>query len=58
VYQEIIKSRKSKYSIKNLVLQTNKEKPKLDIKITPYENRIVIAKIGKNIHLIDIKQKK
>lgn len=30
----------------------------LSIDITPYENRIIIPKIGKNIPLIDIKQKK
>lgn len=30
----------------------------LGIEITPYENRVVIPKIGKNIPLVDIKQKK
>lgn len=30
----------------------------LGIDITPYENRIIIPKIGKNIPLVDIKQKK
>lgn len=30
------------------------EKPTLDIDITPYENRIIIPKIGKNIPLVDI----
>ena len=30
----------------------------LGIEITPYENRIIIPKIGKNIPLLDIKQKK
>lgn len=29
----------------------------LNIEITPYENRIVIPKIGKNIPLIDVKKK-
>lgn len=57
ISEDIIKSKKSKYSIKNLVLETNKEKPKLDIEITPYENRIIIPKITKNIPLVDIKQK-
>jgi hypothetical protein len=55
--EEIVKSKKSKYSIKNLVLETNKKKAKLDIEITPYENRIIIPKIAKNIPLLDIKQK-
>jgi len=30
----------------------------LNIEITPYENRVIIPKIGKNIPLIDITQKK
>jgi len=50
-------SEKSKYSIKKLALETNKLKPKLNIEIAPYENRIIIPKIAKNIPLIDIKQK-
>nr|MDD3720386.1 sortase [Candidatus Gracilibacteria bacterium] len=33
------------------------EDPSLDISITPYENRIIIPKIGKNIPLIDIKNR-
>jgi len=57
ISEDIIKSKKSKYSIKNLVLETNKKKPKLDIEITPYENRIIIPKITKNIPLLDVKQK-
>jgi len=55
--EEIRKSKKSKYSIKKLVNETNKKRPKLDIEITPYENRIIIPKIAKNIPLLDIKQK-
>ena len=57
VDEEISKSKKSKYSLKNLSLETNKEKPKLDIEITPYENRIIIPKITKNIPVLDLKQK-
>ncbi len=57
VSSEIIKSKKSKYSIKNLALETNKKRPSLDIEIAPYENRIIIPKIAKNIPLLDIKQK-
>jgi len=57
VSEEIIKSEKSKYSLKSLVFETNKEKPRLDITIAPFENRIIIPKITKNIPLVDIKQK-
>jgi len=55
--EENFKSSKAKYSLKKLTLDTNKNKPALDIEITPYENRIIIPKIGKNIPLLDIKQK-
>ena len=48
----------SKYSIKNLVNSSDNEKLNMDIEITPYENRIVIPKIWKNIPLIDIKNRK
>ena len=51
------KSKKSKYSIKKLVNEINKEKPSLNIDIAPYENRVVIPKIGKNVPIINIKQK-
>ncbi len=44
-----------KYSIKKLATIANQNTPKLDINITPYENRIIIPKIAKNIPLIDIK---
>ncbi|MDD3303178.1 MAG: sortase [Candidatus Gracilibacteria bacterium] len=33
------------------------EKPTLDIDITPYDNRVIIPNIGKNIPLIDIKNR-
>lgn len=57
VSEEMEKSKKSKYSIKKLVNEVSKKKPKLDIEITPYENRIIIPKIAKNIPLVDIKQR-
>lgn len=36
----------------------SKQNIDLGIEITPYENRIIIPKIGKNIPLLDIKQTK
>ncbi|QFR39537.1 sortase [Candidatus Gracilibacteria bacterium 28_42_T64] len=45
-------------SIKNLVALSNKNELDLNIEITPYENRIVIPKIGKNIPLLDITNRK
>lgn len=45
------------FSIKKLVAHLNKEDIDLNIDIIPYENRIVIPRIGKNIPLIDIKEK-
>jgi len=52
------KAKIKKYSIKKLVNIADKNTPKLDIDITPYENRIIIPKIAKNIPLIDIKNQK
>lgn len=52
--QEDQSSQKSKYSIKNLVSQVDKSSVDLDIEITPYENRVIIPKIWKNIPLLDI----
>ena len=46
---------KSKYSIKKLASGVSKADFKLDIEITPYENRIIIPKIWKNIPMLDIK---
>ncbi len=43
-------------SLKTLV-NLKDEKPSLDIDITPYENRIIIPKIWKNIPLVDIKNR-
>lgn len=45
----------TQHSIKQLLVWSESQ-AKLDISITPYENRIVIPKIGKNIPLLDIKQ--
>jgi LPXTG-site transpeptidase (sortase) family protein len=57
------KSEKYKYtpsmhSIAGLMSGTSKGEIDLWIEITPYENRIIIPAIGKNIPLIDIKQQK
>lgn len=43
-------------SLKSFV-NLKEEKPSLDIDITPYENRIIIPKIGKNIPLVDVKNR-
>lgn len=43
-------------SIETLASQAKRAEVDLWITITPYENRIIIPKIGKNIPLIDIKQ--
>jgi hypothetical protein len=48
----------AEYSINKLITLANKKDINLDIEITPYENRIVIPKIGKNIPLVDIKNRK
>ncbi len=48
--------KQNQFSIKKLVDKLDKEDINLDIAIVPYENRIVIPKIGKNIPLIDIKE--
>jgi len=57
INEEKIKSSNSRYSLKKLTQNSNTKKPALNIEITPYENRIILPKIGKNIPLIDIKQK-
>ena len=56
--QEQEKEQKNEYSIRKLVTLSNKKDIDLDIEITPYENRIIIPKIGKNIPLVDIKNRK
>lgn len=49
-----IETTQSIHSMSQLV--NNKPQIDLGIEITPYENRIIIPKIGKNIPLVDIKQ--
>jgi len=48
----------SDYSTRKLINISNKNDINLNIEITPYENRVIIPKIWKNIPLIDIKNKK
>lgn len=48
----------TQYSLKKLVNTSNKKDLDLNIEITPYDNRIVIPKISKNIPLVDIKDRK
>lgn len=43
------------HSIESLVKTRNKEKVNLKIDISPYENRIIIPKIAKNVPLLDVK---
>ena len=45
---------KSNFSIRSLVSDLNKEVVELDVSIVPYENRILIPKIWKNIPLIEV----
>ncbi|MDD2871078.1 MAG: sortase, partial [Candidatus Gracilibacteria bacterium] len=47
----------SELSINKMKKSQDKENINLDIEITPYENRIVIPKIGKNVPLVDIKNR-
>ncbi len=44
-------------SIKKYKKELNSKDIELNIEITPYENRVLIPKIGKNIPLIDIKNR-
>lgn len=48
----------SQLSIKKMKKEQDKENIDLNIDITPYENRIVIPKIWKNVPLLDIKNRK
>ncbi len=54
--QELDTKGRDQHSIKQLLAKSNQENVSLDIDITPYENRIVIPKIWKNIPLLDVKQ--
>ena len=60
VKREEIKEEKEdyeKHSIKKMKKEQDKESLNLNIEITPYENRIIIPKIGKNIPLLEIKNR-
>lgn len=46
------------HSIHNLVSKAKNQDVNLDITITPYENRIIIPKIGKNIPLLEVQEEK
>lgn len=46
-----------KLSIKQMKKEQDKKNINLNIEITPYENRIIIPKIGKNIPLVDIQNR-
>ena len=45
-------------SIKKYKKELDEKNISLNIEITPYENRIIIPKIGKNIPLVDVKNRK
>ena len=47
---------KEYHSINKLIKKVNKDDINLEIEMTPYENRIIIPKIGENIPLIDVKK--
>lgn len=59
--EKLIKLKESQKSEKLSIRQMKKEQDKknidLNIEITPYENRVVIPKIGKNIPLIEIQNR-
>ena len=56
-HEKKLHNKKTKYSIKKSALDTNKKNIKLNIEITPYENRIIIPKIAKNIPIVEVKNK-
>ncbi len=58
--QEEIKeenNQKVLHSINKLITKSNDKDIKLDIDITPYENRVIIPKIWKNIPLIEVENR-
>jgi hypothetical protein len=57
IKEKIKKSNKAQYSIKKIALDTNKKDIKLNIDITPYENRLIIPKIAKNIPIVEVKNR-
>jgi sortase (surface protein transpeptidase) len=48
---------RTKNSVKHLLEISEQNGTGVDIEITPYQNRIIIPKIGKNIPLVDIKNR-
>jgi hypothetical protein len=44
-------------SIRKMKKQQDKKDINLNIDITPYQNRVIIPKIGQNIPLVDIKNR-
>lgn len=58
--KEIQKEEKEEvnHSIKKMKKTQDKEKIDINIDITPYENRIIVPKIWKNIPLVDLKNRK
>lgn len=57
-WDQIQAANKQIHDISSFVAKNNGSKIDLGIEVTPYENRIVIPKIGKNIPLLDITQEK
>ena len=53
----ISEEKETKLSIKKLKKKQDKKDINLNIKITPYSNRVIIPKIWKNIPLLDIKNR-
>lgn len=53
----IQKEKTSSHSMRQLMAMANKDDTPINVEITPFDNRIVIPKIGKNIPLIDIERK-
>jgi len=49
--------KEDRLSIKKMKKQQDKKNLDLNIEITPYQNRVIVPSIGKNIPLIDIKNK-
>ncbi len=54
---KIDKEEADKLSIKKMKKEQDKENVSLSIEMTPYDNRVIIPKIGENIPLIDIKNR-
>jgi len=52
-----VEKTKTNFSMKQIISEIDKKNIDLWIEFVPYENRIVIPKIGKNIPLIDVKEK-